>query len=280
MKILLCNDDGVHAPGIKILHKVLSKIADITVVAPLEERSATGHTLTLDSPLRVVEIEENVYGCSGFPADCALLGIAHIMAQDKPDLIVSGINRGANLGQDIFYSGTVAAAREACFRNIPAIAISSVVDFLSRPPKDKDDELYETAAFFVRDLINKAVHHKISPYEILNINVPNLGQDQITSVELTQPGIRHYSQEIMERKDFRGREYYWIGGIYQGFQEIEGSDCLSVEKKNISVSSLIFNQATNRPQSLESQHKAKWNTFLEEFKDWSQWKMNHNAEGL
>lgn len=280
MKILLCNDDGVHAPGIKILYKVLSKIADVTVVAPLEERSATGHTLTLDSPLRVVEVEEKVYGCSGFPADCALLGIAHIMAQDPPELIVSGINRGANLGQDIFYSGTVAAAREACFRNIPAIAISSVVDFLTRPPKDKDDELYETAAFFVRDLIQKSVHETISPYEILNINVPNLNQDQIASVELTKPGIRHYSQEIMERKDFRGREYYWIGGIYQGFQEIEGSDCLSVENKNISVSSLIFNQSTNLLQNIEFKHQEKWKAFLSQFKDWSSWQDHQFKEGL
>ena len=138
MNILICNDDGVYATGIKKLRDSLKEIANVTVVAPLEERSTTGHTLTLDHPLRIVEIEENVFGCSGYPADCSLLGVAEIMKYQKPDLVVSGINRGANLGQDIFYSGTVAAAREAAFRDIKAIGVSSVIGLGSENEVDEE----------------------------------------------------------------------------------------------------------------------------------------------
>src|SRR5690606_11886896 len=121
---------------------VLDQIGDVTVIAPLEERSTTGHTLTLDHPLRLVEIERNVYGCSGYPADCTLMGLAHVMKENKPDVVISGINRGANLGQDIYYSGTVAGAREAVFHNVPAIAVSLVVDF----QKGHEQPHYEVAA--------------------------------------------------------------------------------------------------------------------------------------
>lgn len=263
MKILLCNDDGVYAPGLRVLHKALCNIAEVTVVAPLEERSATGHTLTLDSPLRVVTIEKDIYGCSGFPADCALMGVAHIMREQRPDLVISGINRGANLGQDIFYSGTVAAAREACFRSIPAIAISSVVDFLKIPPKGQDDEIYQTAADFICEIIRVGGHKLLMPLNILNINVPNKLQEDITGVELTTPGFRHYSEEILERKDFKGRDYYWIGGVYKGFEDRKGSDCTSVEQGRISVS--VLNLDTN---SQADDIRSSWDPLIQKLNQW------------
>src|SRR3954452_7886412 len=131
MKILVSNDDGVHAPGLMALVKELKKLGDVWVVAPLEERSTTGHSLTIHKPLRLVTMESGFYGVSGSPADCIYLGINQVM-KEMPDLVVSGINRGANLGQDVYYSGTVSAAREACILGIPSMAVSLDVDFGSK----------------------------------------------------------------------------------------------------------------------------------------------------
>ena len=256
MKILICNDDGVYAPGIKILNEILSKDFDITVVAPLEERSTTGHTLTLDHPLRVVEIEKNVYGCSGYPADCALMGIAQIMNESKPDIVVSGINRGANLGQDIYYSGTVAAAREASFHNIKSIAVSSVVDFLNSKPTT---DYYETAAEVVKMLINNGIHEDLCERSLLNVNVPNLPLKDIKGIKATSLGFRKYSEEILERSDFRDRQYYWIGGIYKGFVEDVDSDCHAVDQGYISVSPIKMIGSMDRPLS-------KWQENLDKLK--------------
>jgi 5'-nucleotidase len=235
MNILICNDDGVHAPGIRALKEALQNIAEVTVVAPLEERSTTGHTLTLDHPLRIVQIDDNTYGCSGFPADCSLLGIAEIMKNNKPDLVVSGINRGANLGQDVYYSGTVAASREAAFHNIKSIGVSSVLDF-NAPKHTK--EYYDTAADFISKLILSELHHKLPARAMLNVNVPNVIHTEIKGVKASTIGFRKYSEEILKRNDFRQREYYWIGGVYQGFDDIPFSDCNVVDDGYISVTPL------------------------------------------
>ena len=129
MLVLISNDDGIHAPGIKALVKAIEDIADILVVAPLEERSTTAHALTLNRPLRLAKIQENRYGCNGYPADCIILALVHLLKnRTKPDLILTGINQGGNLGLDIYYSGTVAAAREGAFHGIPAIALSTTVE--------------------------------------------------------------------------------------------------------------------------------------------------------
>jgi 5'-nucleotidase len=173
MNILISNDDGVYASGINILNDCLKKSNDTFVVAPLEERSTTGHTLSLDNPLRIVEInkKENIYGCSGYPADCTIMGFGKLMDK-RPDLVVSGINRGANLGQDVFYSGTVAAAREGVFHGIPGVGISLVSGFGHR----EEDELYfETAASFLNSFIQKPDFLSLfRPHQVVNINVPNL----------------------------------------------------------------------------------------------------------
>lgn len=234
MNILITNDDGVYAPGIKILKETLSSVANVVVVAPMEERSTTGHTLTLDHTLRMSQIEENVFACSGYPADCALMGIAHVFKtrKQKVDLVISGINRGANLGQDIFYSGTVAAAREAVFHNIPAIAVSSCMDFKL---VEKNDLFYYTASNFIKTLVQSNISSFIPPMTLLNVNVPWVEQSEIKGVKVTKTGFRNYSEDIAERVDFRGRNYYWIGGVYQGYANLPDSDCQAVEDKLISV---------------------------------------------
>jgi 5'-nucleotidase len=255
LNILISNDDGVHAPGINILFNILKDVANVTMVAPLEERSTTGHTLTLDHPLRITEISDNVYGCSGYPADCALMGIASILKNTKIDLFISGINRGANLGQDIYYSGTVAAAREATFRGIPSIAVSSAMDFLSNhKPKD---EYFVTAANFIKKLVLNNIHSHISPMTVVNVNVPDLLDDEIKGAEVTNLGFRRYSEDIQDRVDFRKREYYWIGGVYEGHDNKDGSDCSAIEKGKISLTSLNLLEKN-------SDEFQKWQDFLGE----------------
>lgn len=240
MNILLTNDDGVFAPGLKILKETLSSIANVTIVAPTQERSTTGHTLTLDHTLRLVEIEENVYGCDGYPADCSLMGIAHIFKTkaQKVDLVISGINRGANLGQDIFYSGTVAAAREAVFHNIPAIAVSSCMDFRMT---EKNDLYYYTASNFIKSLVQSNISEFIPPMTVMNINVPWRERKTVNGVKVTKVGFRNYSEDIDERVDFRGRNYYWIGGVYKGFEDLSDSDCQAIENGQISISPIKLN---------------------------------------
>ena len=233
MNILLSNDDGVHAEGIKTLALELRKIARVFVVAPLEERSTTGHTLSLDVPLRVRKIDEDTFGCSGYPADCIMMAIGHLLFNEPIDLVISGINRGANLGQDIYYSGTVAAAREACFQGYKSIAVSTV--FEHRSFKEGQNKYYETAAHFVAKIVKSGIYKKLNTHELLNVNVPALPFAEVLGVEVTSLGFRKYSPDISERRDCRERPYYWIGGLYKGSSDISGSDCLALESKKISV---------------------------------------------
>ena len=239
LNIVLTNDDGVNAPGINILRETLKDIANVIVVAPLTERSTTGHTLTLDTTLRLQEISDDVHGCSGFPADCSLMAIGHLFKNPqskyfgkKIDMVISGINRGANLGQDVFYSGTVAAAREAALHGIPSIAVSSCMDF--RNP-DKNDQHYFSASNFIKTLVQSNISKFIPNMSLLNVNVPWCQESEILGTRVTRTGLRKYSEDIEERIDFRGRKYYWIGGIYKGFEDFKDSDCQAIEDKFISV---------------------------------------------
>lgn len=233
MRILLSNDDGVHAPGIKVLRQVLSEIADVYVVAPLEEKSATGHGLTLSHPVRVVQIEEKVWGVSGYPADCILMALQELLADVQFDVVISGINHGANMGQEVYYSGTAAAAREAAFNSLKSIAVSLVTD----PPHQKP-LYFETAAHFVKEFIKKKGHERVGPNQMFNINVPNLPRSEIKGVEATRLGFRLYTKGMEKRLDTRQKPYYWLGGQFAGPERIPGSDGLAVLEKKISVSLL------------------------------------------
>lgn len=230
MKILTSNDDGVLAKGNIVLREELAKTCNVVTIAPDKERSSCGHGITLGEPIRLNKLKDSVYSCSGFPADCILVGLGHLLKdKERPDLVVSGINIGANLGQDRFYSGTIAAAREASFRGVPAIAASLVVKEI------RDQFHYDVAARFIAKLISKDIHKIIPPMALLNINVPNIPEKQIKGVKISTTGYQIYSEEVVERQDIRGKSYYWVGGIYQGHQDIPNSDCNAVAEDYISV---------------------------------------------
>lgn len=226
MRILLSNDDGVHAAGLKALYKELKKLGEVWVVAPLEERSTTGHSLTIHKPLRLIPIENRFYGVSGSPADCVYLGIRQVIG-GMPDLVVSGINRGANLGQDVYYSGTVSAAREACILGIPALAVSLSVNF--KKLKSEDHLNYSSAAKVAVQVLKTLKRSPLPAHTLLNLNVPDLKFERIKGVQIVRQGFRFYSGSILRRKDHRGKDYYWVGGQYQGFRKEEDTDCFVVD---------------------------------------------------
>ena len=234
MHILISNDDGIYAQGINILANELSRHHRVTIIAPDKERSSCGHGLTLGEPVRVTEISQDKYACTGFPADCILVGLGHLLRHDPPDLVVSGINHGANLGQDRYYSGTVAAAREAAFRNIPAIAVSLV------SMVGDDSEHFESAAQFMVKLIDANIHKIVQPFSLINVNVPNRSWDKIHGCKLTELGLQKYTYDVVAREDTRGKNYFWLGGSYQGWEDIADTDCNCVEEGKISLTFQTF----------------------------------------
>lgn len=235
MRILISNDDGVHAVGLKALYQELKKLGTVKVVAPMEEKSTTGHSLTLHKPLRIFNIEKDFYGVSGSPADCVYLGIRQVLKK-KPDLIVSGINRGANLGQDIYYSGTVSAAREGCILGIPSVAVSLDVKFHNRKSEAKLH--YATAAKMAVKIIKEYMSKRVPDYTLLNINVPDVPLSKIKGIKPARQGFRHYSGEVIKRVDHRGRDYFWVGGQYEGFEPEIDTDCHYVDQGYVSVTPL------------------------------------------
>lgn len=259
MIILLSNDDGVYAPGLSALQKGLSAFGEVYTVAPLEERSTTGHTLSLTQPLRLHEFDEYTYGCSGFPADCVLMGIGHILKKKgrRPDIVISGINKGSNLGQDTYYSGTAAAAREGIFHGVPGIALS-----LTNNIGPETKEYYENAASLVKDMLLLEIHKMIDPLTLININVPNVSKEKLKGIELTHLALRQYSEEIEERIDFRNRPYYWIVGNYLESIYPEGSDCHTILKNKISFTELNLLHKT-------SENSKRWKEFFKDLTSWS-----------
>ena len=203
LKILLSNDDGYRADGLRCLADALKGFASVTVVAPDRDRSGASNSLTLDAPLRVRHEEPGVICVDGgTPTDCVHLAVTGLL-DEAPDMVVSGINSGANLGDDVLYSGTVAAAMEGRFLGFPAVAVSLVTAGGVRH--------YPTAARFACDLVKRLVSHPLPADTILNVNVPDLPWEQIRGVEATRLGHRHRSEPVMKLTDPRGRPIYWIG---------------------------------------------------------------------
>jgi 5'-nucleotidase len=235
MKIVLSNDDGVHSPGLRFLYEELKKIGSVKVVAPLEEKSTMGHSLTLHKPLRLLQISKDFYGVSGSPADCVYLALKHVL-KGAPDIVVSGINRGANLGQDVYYSGTVSAAREGCMLGIPSYAVSLDVDFKNRRPENKLN--YATAAKMALRVIKEYQKKGFPKYTLMNINVPDRPLSRIKGVLPARQGFRFYSSDVLKRVDHRGKDYYWVGGQYHGFEQESDTDCAVVHKGYVSVTPL------------------------------------------
>lgn len=230
MLILISNDDGVRARGIQVLARTIRKWAEVVVVAPEHEQNAASHSLTLHRPLRIRRIGRNHFSVNGTPTDCITLAVHQILSR-RPDLILSGINRGANLGDDIHYSGTVSAAVEGAILGIPAVAVSLTVFHDRR-------HYYGTAAHFTVALCQKLVRSPFPKGTLLNVNVPNLPEKELAGWEVTSLGKRNYGGVIVEKTDPRGEPYYWIGGDEAAFFERVGTDCTAIQRNKISLTPL------------------------------------------
>ncbi|MFN8627153.1 MAG: 5'/3'-nucleotidase SurE [Candidatus Binatia bacterium] len=228
MPILLSNDDGIGSDGIAALRDALSSMDEVWIVAPDRDQSAVSHSLTLHRPLRIEPVGPRTFAVDGTPTDCVNLAINGIL-RERPRLMISGINRGANLGDDITYSGTVSAAMEATLLGVPAIAVSLV----GQEPFD-----FTAAARFTRELAETVLRDHLPPDTLLNVNVPALQRTDLRGYALTRQGKRRYSDAIVEKVDPRGKKYYWIGGDQLDFIDGEGTDFSAIRQGLISITPL------------------------------------------
>lgn len=230
-RILCTNDDGFLAPGLTLLRRVAARIGDVTVVAPDREQSATSHSLTLHRPLRIRRTADGVFHIDGTPTDCVVLALGGAILSDPPDLVLSGVNHGPNLGEDVLYSGTVAAAMEATLLGIPAIAISFATEEFEPPTEE-----YEP-------VLDKLLPQLIAPEAfpegmLLNVNIPPTPPAEIKGVRVTSLGRRVYVESLTRKLDPHGREYYWIGGGKSQWSGREDSDFRTVDAGYVSVTPL------------------------------------------
>lgn len=231
MKILISNDDGYRSEGIRALTDALAPLAEITVVAPDRNRSGASNSLTLDVPLRVFPFDTNRYFvANGTPTDCVHLAISGLFEHDH-DMVVSGINDGANLGDDVLYSGTVAAAIEGRFLGLPAIAVSLVIG-------PNSGQHYATAARVAAEMVMRIQRSPLHQATILNVNVPDLPYEQLKGYRATRLGFRHRSEPIVRSQDPRGRPVYWVGPAGLGQDAGEGTDFDAVAQGYVSVTPL------------------------------------------
>jgi 5'-nucleotidase len=227
--ILVTNDDGVHAGGLQALRETLSSVARVIAIAPDREQSATSHSLTLEHPLRVREIGDSFMSVDGTPTDCVLLAFNGLL-EERPQMVVAGINHGPNLGEDVSYSGTVAAAIEGALQGTPSIAVSMV----GRAPYD-----FEAACSFTLKLVRAILEKGIESHALLNVNVPNVAAAKVKGVKITRLGRRIYRDMIVRKVDPRGKSYYWIGGNEPTYMSSpENTDFNAVKSGMISVTPL------------------------------------------
>ena len=224
--ILVTNDDGIHSPGITALYNTMKTLGDTYIVAPDRERSAAGHSLTMHRPLKAEKIREQVFSVNGTPTDCVTLGINKLLPQ-KPDLVVSGINKGANLGDDITYSGTVAAAIEGTIFGVPSIAFSLIT---------AKHYHFDTGAFFALKIAEYVLSQSL-PYDtLLNVNIPNISREEIKGIKLTRQGKRIYENSIQEMLNPWGEKHFWIGGGKIYWEHGGDTDMEAVEQDFVSIS--------------------------------------------
>lgn len=229
MRILLANDDGVLAKGLRVLWAALAGAGhDVTVVAPDREQSATSHSITLDRPLRIRQLEPGFHAVDGTPTDCVLVGVNAVL-EARPELVVSGINHGPNMGEDVTYSGTVAAAFEAHLLGVPSIAASM---------RDREGGDFEAAARVVVQLVARADEWSAGSRVILNVNFPKGPAEGWRPARVTRLGTRKYTDEIIEKVDPRGKKYYWIGGAEPAWEGGEDTDFAWVNGGGVSITPL------------------------------------------
>ena len=232
LNIVLSNDDGVHAPGLNALATILKPIANVTVVAPNRDRSGASHSLTLTRPLRVVTLDNGFLSVDGTPTDCVHFAITGGI-EGFPDMVISGINEGSNLGDDILYSGTVAAAMEGRSLGYPAIAVSAMA-----PPSGVID--YTTAAKVVEKIVRQLQTNPLPAEAILNINVPALSFDELKGFKVTRLGHRHLAEPIIRDTDPRGRPIYWVGAPGSEADSGPDTDFHAVAEGYVSITPLQF----------------------------------------
>jgi 5'-nucleotidase len=228
MRILISNDDGYFAPGLACLAEHLSKVAEVTVVAPERDRSGASNSLTLDRPLRLQRAASGFYFVNGTPTDCVHLAVTGMLDQ-QPDMVVSGINCGANMGDDTIYSGTVAAATEGFLLGIPAIAVSLV---------GKTFTHYATAAKVTTELVQRfAGKTHIQPW-LLNVNVPDVPYQELHGMEVTHLGKRHKAEPVIKTQNPRGETVYWVGAAGKAQDAGEGTDFFALSQQRVSITPL------------------------------------------
>jgi 5'-nucleotidase len=228
MRILLSNDDGVHAKGMQVLQQALSQFAEVTTVGPDRNCSGASNSLTLINPLRVQHMDNGYYSVNGTPTDCVHLAISQLL-DFTPDLVVAGINHGANLGDDVLYSGTVAAATEGRHLGLPAIAVSLA---------GRDEEHFATAAFVTSQVIKQLKSHPLPADQILNINVPAVSIEQLKGIQVTRLGRRHKAETMTSTTDPWGRKIYWYGSLGPELDAGEGTDFHAIANGYASVTPL------------------------------------------
>jgi 5'-nucleotidase len=228
VKILLSNDDGYQSEGLAALALALSDLAELTIVAPDRNQSGASHSLTLDMPLRVARTRDGIYYVNGTPTDCVHVAITGIL-DHEPDMVIAGINHGANLGDDVLYSGTVAAAVEGRFLGFPAIAVS----LAGQSPRH-----FDSAGQAIRILLSRLLEEALPPDTILNVNVPDRPFAELKGFEATRLGYRHRSEPVVESKDPKGRPVFWVGAAGAGQDAGEGTDFHAVENGRVSVTPL------------------------------------------
>ncbi len=228
MRILLSNDDGYFSPGIEILARSLSEIAEVTVVAPERDRSGASNSLTLDRPLSLRRTAGGYFYVNGTPTDCVHLAVTG-MLEDLPDMIVSGINLGANMGDDTIYSGTVAAATEGYLLGIPSLAVSLA---------SKDGDHYETAARVTRGIVERFQKGEFGEPLLLNVNVPDVPYDQLKGQRVTRLGRRHKAEPVVKQKTPRNETVYWVGAAGGAQDAGEGTDFHAVAQNFVSLTPL------------------------------------------
>lgn len=232
-RILVTNDDGIHAPGLKVLEKIAKSLSsDVWVVAPESEHSGASHSLTLRRPLQINRISPRKFAVSGTPSDCTLIAVNHIIPDRRPDIVLSGVNRGANLGEDVLYSGTVAAAMEGAMLGIPAIAFSQV--------RVKDKLHWETAAAFAPQVIRKLVSLPWPKGVLMSVNFPGVAPKDVTGIEVGRQGRRMSHVEVVHARDPFEREVTWIGDFPTDEPEHPETDLGIVLTKAVSVTPLHF----------------------------------------
>ncbi|RDD61469.1 5'/3'-nucleotidase SurE [Ferruginivarius sediminum] len=239
-RILVTNDDGVQAPGLDVLEGIARKLSDdVWVVAPETEQSATSHSLTVRRPLRLRQLEARRFSVDGTPTDCVVVAVSKVLADRKPDLVLSGINHGSNLGEDVIYSGTVAAAMEAALIGLPAIALS-----LAR--RGNHDFYWETAERHAPDIIRRVAEVGFAPDMLVNVNFPDLQPDEVRGARVCRQGRRDVETEVVEGVDPGGRPYIWIGD-YMVDESLEpDTDLAAVNEGCIAVTPLHLDLTERR----------------------------------